>query len=299
MKIEEAGKGYLRKCLAKLGNVKKLWPADYREPNELLAIVLLVIVLGVITALPSPDILRLVLGLPFALFLPGYTLLAALYVRRYRLDGPERLALSFGLSAAIVPLVGLILNFTFGISPASFFALLALFVLMLCLVAWVRRGRVPPAERFTLRLHLPRLSLNRKKAPAVLLGLAALAVVGSLSYVIVVPKSQEYFTEFYISQPENSSDYPVKLVAGVEQKMPVTIVNRERRAMDYLIEVKINGITKGRTGPLALAQGQQYEGEIGFTPEAPGERQLVEFVLYVEGVSGPYVEPLRLWVDVA
>jgi uncharacterized membrane protein len=45
------------------------------------------------------------------LFFPGYTLISALFPRKDSLSGVERLALSFGLSIAVVPLIGLILNY--------------------------------------------------------------------------------------------------------------------------------------------------------------------------------------------
>jgi len=57
-------------------------------------------------------ILRIVLGLPFLLFFPGYTLLMSLFPRAEQLQGIERTALSFGLSIAIVPLAGFLMNLT-------------------------------------------------------------------------------------------------------------------------------------------------------------------------------------------
>ncbi|MBN1814156.1 MAG: DUF1616 domain-containing protein [Anaerolineae bacterium] len=57
--------------------------------------------LGVPPPFPLP---RLFLGLLFVLFVPGYALQAVLFPRAADLDGPERLALSFGLSIAVVPL---------------------------------------------------------------------------------------------------------------------------------------------------------------------------------------------------
>ena len=47
----------------------------------------------------------------FVLFLPGYSLIKALFSSN-ELDNIERLALSVGLSLALVPLVGLLLNYT-------------------------------------------------------------------------------------------------------------------------------------------------------------------------------------------
>jgi len=54
---------------------------------------------------------RYVLGSVFVLFLPGYSLLKALYPDR-SLRPLEEFALSIGLSLALVPLIGLVLNYT-------------------------------------------------------------------------------------------------------------------------------------------------------------------------------------------
>jgi len=56
--------------------------------------------------------LRWILGLIFVLFIPGYSFMEALFPGKRELDNIERLALSIGLSLALVPLTGLLLNFT-------------------------------------------------------------------------------------------------------------------------------------------------------------------------------------------
>jgi uncharacterized membrane protein len=69
--------------------------------------------------------LRYVLGLVFILFLPGYTFIKALFPMEVPVktssesaDAIERIALSFGMSLALVPIVGLLLNYTpWGIRP--------------------------------------------------------------------------------------------------------------------------------------------------------------------------------------
>ena len=54
---------------------------------------------------------------------------------------PERIALSFGLSIAVVPLIGLLLNYTpHGIRLAPALLGLSVFTILLALVAYVRRG---------------------------------------------------------------------------------------------------------------------------------------------------------------
>jgi len=85
---------------------------------------------------------RYVLGGVFILFLPGFMLISALYPRSGELDGLERLALSIGLSLAIVPLVGLMLNYTpWGITLTPIMVSLAIFSEALALGALERKYR--------------------------------------------------------------------------------------------------------------------------------------------------------------
>jgi len=55
---------------------------------------------------------RYVLGTIFVLFLPGYTLMKAVFASKKELDDIEQIALSLGLSLAVAPVVVLFLNFT-------------------------------------------------------------------------------------------------------------------------------------------------------------------------------------------
>jgi len=54
---------------------------------------------------------RYILGSIFVLFLPGYCFIKALFPTK-ELDNIERVALSFGMSLALVPVIGLLLNYT-------------------------------------------------------------------------------------------------------------------------------------------------------------------------------------------
>jgi uncharacterized membrane protein len=86
--------------------------------------------------------IRIILGLPLVLFLPGYSLIATLFPRKDDLDGIERIALSFGLSIAIAPLLGLVLNYTpFGIRLTPILIVLSVFTISLALGAYVRRSK--------------------------------------------------------------------------------------------------------------------------------------------------------------
>jgi len=83
--------------------------------------------------------LRYVFGSVLVLFLPGFSLIEALYPKR-ELDELTRFALSIGLSLALVPLTGLALNYTpFGIRLVPVAISLAALTLALLSVAIKRR----------------------------------------------------------------------------------------------------------------------------------------------------------------
>jgi uncharacterized membrane protein len=72
--------------------------------------------------------------------LPGYTLIEALYPKKEDLSSLERLALSIGLSLALTPLVGLVLNYTpWGIRLKPILVSLSLLTVFLALIALSRK----------------------------------------------------------------------------------------------------------------------------------------------------------------
>jgi len=116
-----------------------MYPAmRIRLQNELLLInILAILLIIVITFFPS-NVLRIILGLPLLLFFPGYTLIVALFPRKNALASIERVALSFGLSIAVVPLIGLILNHTlWGIRLEPILTSITIFIVVTSLIALV------------------------------------------------------------------------------------------------------------------------------------------------------------------
>jgi uncharacterized membrane protein len=84
--------------------------------------------------------LRYILGSLFILFLPGYSLIETLYPKEKDLDPIERLALSIGLSLALVPLIGLMLNYTpWGIRLDPIVISLTFLTLILMMIASLRK----------------------------------------------------------------------------------------------------------------------------------------------------------------
>ncbi|MCX6656167.1 MAG: DUF1616 domain-containing protein [Candidatus Bathyarchaeota archaeon] len=84
--------------------------------------------------------LRYLVGAVFVLYVPGYVLIQALYPKAAELERLERFGLGVGLSLALVPLVGLVLNYTpWGIRLEPVFASLILLTLALGLYAVYRK----------------------------------------------------------------------------------------------------------------------------------------------------------------
>lgn len=84
--------------------------------------------------------LRIGAGAIFVLYVPGYTLIETMYPRMNDLKRLERFGLSIGLNLAMVPLVGLILNYTqWGIRLDPALVALSLLTLALAIVAVNRK----------------------------------------------------------------------------------------------------------------------------------------------------------------
>lgn len=187
---------------------------------------------------------RIILGLPFILFIPGYVLIFALFPTRktYRgIDIIERIALSLGLSIAIVPLIGLGLNYTpWGIRLESVLLSIFIFIISVGIIAIYRWIKIIPYERFTisLDLSLPKSESKLDRALTIILAALIIIAVASLIYVIITPKTGEKFTELYILGGEgNATNYPSNLAVGENGTVIIGVVNHEYRAINYTIEV--------------------------------------------------------------
>lgn len=88
-------------------------------------------------------IFRWIIGSMFVLFLPGYVTIQALFPKGKELDSIERLALTIGLSLAITPLIGLLLNYTpWGIRLDPIVAALSMFTLGIGMAGSFRKYRI-------------------------------------------------------------------------------------------------------------------------------------------------------------
>ena len=271
--------------------------------NSLLLLNLLVIVLIAAVIFIPPGVLHVTLGLPFVLFGPGYALVVALFPRKEGLGSIERVALSFGMSIAVVPLISLILNYTWwGITTESTLYSVTLFIFIMSVIAWVRMRSLVEEDRFSinLRLRMPGWGGSMwNKILSVVLVIAILGMLGVLTYFIVTPNKGEEFTEFYILGADGkAADYPKEMEVGEEGKVIVGIINHEHELVTYDIEVLIDGVKDSTLGPIELEHDEKWEGAASFTPDRAGDNEKVEFLLYKNGEAESSWKPLHLWVDV-
>jgi len=249
--------------------------------------------------------LRIGIGLPFVIFFPGYTLLSALFPKRDDLSGIERVALSFGLSIAVVPLIGLILNYTlWGIRLYPILTSITLFIIVTSAVGWYRQRKLPAADRFsvTFKASLPNWGGTTKldKALSISLVVVIVAALGCLGYVIAIPKPGEKFTEFYILNIEGKAEnYPQQVILGEPVDIVIGVVNREYQPASYRVGITIDGVENSQVDIGTLAHEEKREKRVSFIPQVAGEKRKVEFHLYKNGEDEPYFEdPLHLYIDV-
>jgi len=258
------------------------------------------ILILIILIFPDSPI-RIVLGIPFILLFPGYALISALIPAKTGISGIERLALSFGLSIALVILVGLGLNYTpFGIRLNPIMFSIAGLLLGLSVIAWVRSRRLPDDERFSMSLHFSWNSVWSgkpiDKVLSLVLVIAILASIGAVAYTIAKPKPGEEFTEFYILGTNGkAADYPSNLTLTEQTSVTVGIINNFRNAATYEVVVTIDSVVVKEMGPFELSPKEKLEQQVAFTPLKAGDNQKVEFLLTKDASPA---ETLHIWIDV-
>jgi len=296
------------------------------RPDDLIACIALALILVALVFLAPDSTARQILGLVFVLFLPGYAATAALFPENDQIDGIERVALSFGLSIAIVPLIGLGLNFTpWGIRLDPILASVSAFIVGASIVAWYRRMHLPEDERFAIVVDVEfdfwGMPLVDK---ALTIGIAVMLVasVVVLAWAVTTPRVGERFTQLAILGPDGmATDYPRNLTVGENARVLLSVKSFEHRMANYTIAVILTNVTDnttvvdswsvdwGAVNPLtpyrAIAQNftldhlQYYNQTFDFNVTAQGDWKL-QFLLMIDGqpVSQEAYREVHLWLFV-
>ena len=251
-------------------------------------------------------------------------------VSRSGIDGIERVALSFGLSIAIVPLIGLVLNFTpWGIRLVPIVTTVSVFTLVCVAVAAQRRWELPEDEQFSVPYRTwiatgkTGLFDPDDQVDAVLnvvLVLSVLLAIGSVGYAVAVPPQGEQFTEFYLltENPDGelvADNYPETMRVGETADLIVGIGNNEYETTEYTIVVQLQEVTtEGNNSTVVdrteldrftatVEHNETHHERHALQPTRAGENLRVKYLLYEGAVpESPTAETayrdLHLWVDV-
>jgi len=270
-------------------------------------LILLALIAAGAPGLPEPlPTLRILLGIFFVLFIPGFAIQTALFPGRSDLDPLVRAGFSFGLSIAVIPLAFLVLDaLGLGIQFWSIALLLTLIILASLLMAVIRRRRLPETEKvgFNLSLDVRGWWASQDRVFRVLYIILALALVtATVSGVAVsLEKPGKPFTEFYLLDSQGlSEDYPREATAGKPIVFNLGIANHEGQPGQYNIVAVRAGAQStalATAGPVSLADGAVWQGSLTFAMAQAGDGQEVEFLLERVGSPWPY-RTLRVWVNV-
>ncbi|MDS0475724.1 DUF1616 domain-containing protein [Natrinema sp. 1APR25-10V2] len=317
-----------------------------RLPADLAAVLVLVVATNVAALAPvlRETPLRVPLGLAFVLFVPGYAFIAALFpeagaspavdgeassdepetgwgtslTARDGIDGLERVALSFGLSIAIVPLIGLVLNFTpWGIRLVPILLAVSAFTLIATTVAAERRRALPPDERFRVpyrawiaagRAEMLEPDTRADAALNVVLALSVVLAVGSVGYAVMVPPDGEQFSAIYLLTEDDDGElvadgYPAEFVRGESKDVIVGIDNHEGERTAYTVVVLEQDVevvrnetaSSGNTTvtetivrdqreldrlQTTVAANESWHHDYTLTPTMVGQNQRIVFLLF-------------------
>lgn len=284
-------------------------------PLDLLIVAGLVLLTDILVLVPvfSGSLLRTYLGIFMVLFLPGYALTGAIFPGKTDLEVIERAMVSLALSIAVVPTMGLALNYTvWGIREIPILTAISAFTLLMCAIAYYRRSLLPETETSENPFKAAFLDIKAEflKKPesitdrilAVFLILLVLASVGSLAYIISTPKVGENFTEFYILGPNRTADnYQTDFIQGKTGTIFVGIINHEHRPVDYTMDVRLGNMSlplPENQKRISLGDNMSWEEPVTFTPLIEGENVKLEFLLFNETEKTIPYRNLHLWINV-
>ena len=276
---------------------------NFKMERDLFWINVLGIMLIVIVGLLPTSFVRILIGVPFALFFPGYALVCALFPSNHEVDGIERFALSIGLSLALVPLIGLVLNYTpFGIRLYPVLASLFVFTFLMSVAARYRRKRLRVEERVvpSFSVSVPRWGEMNRVNKTLLVGMVAGVVVSGafMSSFVATPRVGERFTEFYVLGPGGMiENYPTNLTLGENGTVILGVINHEYEEANYSVVVRLDNETIGTIENIRLMHEGKWGENYTFTPEKAGDKIKLEFLLFKEGIEDPY-RSLHLQISV-
>lgn len=312
-------------------------------PLDLLVVIAATGAAYAVTWLGAGAPVRVAVTLSYLLFVPGYALSTAVFPARRHvadadgvargrrtavaaLDDRERLAVSFGLSLALLPLFGLSLAaLQWGFAPRAVLTLTTLFVGSAMVIGVFRRAGltrdvryVPPVERWRreatdalFRTPMADRALN------VALAVAVVAAVVALGVGLVAPQDGTSYTSLSLLTRSDdgqlvAADYPTEFSSGQGQRLVVEVANHEGEPVHYVLVVQLQRVEGGQvTGVEELDRFDKRVPPAGtwqvrhdVTPTMTGEDLRLVYLLYRGSAPGdPTVQNayrhVSIWIDVS
>lgn len=314
--------------------------SDVLSRNADLAVVggIVAIAVGVSVLTPTAAV-----GLPLALLLlfvlPGYVTMAVAYAdqgplvttSRPMVRVAEQLALSIGLSLAVVPVLGLVTYLSpWSLTEATVVSVVAIYVVLISVLAAVRRSSHTTGSRAESRfgnrvagsaLTIPspsKMTTTQLLVNGVLV-VSVLAATATLGMALLAPPEEAGTTDLHLLTESGdklvANEYPETVTTGEEAQITVGVTNDEGTRTEYtavaeLQRVRIDGqsvvvVDKTSVGryQFALEDGNTWRQQLTIEPTLIGEN--LRFAVYLYRGEAPprpssetaYREA-TLWLDV-
>ncbi|MDQ2052596.1 DUF1616 domain-containing protein [Natronolimnohabitans sp. A-GB9] len=313
-------------------------------PVDLFGVAAFVIGAAVLLAVVdvSSTVARAAVGFPLLFLVPGYVTVSLLFPRAApvsdtesslriaqvrHVSDVERVALSFGLSVALLPLLGLALAVTpWGYTTGAVVGTVSCFALITATLAVGRRLAVPPTQRYQVefgrRLRVAHSAIFDTKstlhtAVNIVLVLSILIAITTVGYALIAPQQGEEYTDLQLLTENESgelvaADYPNALESNETATVTAAIENREGESTEYTIVVQEQWIDDGEvlertttdSTEVTVADGENETEELQITPTADDGTVRFSVLLYDGSVpdtptNDNAYRDTYFWTDVA
>ena len=295
-----------------------------RIPSDLVGVAGFVAVATILlTAVDvASPVVRAAVGFPLLFLAPGYAMVSVLFPRTSPIETTEstpllgqtwdvtdveRVALAFGLSFALLPLLGLVIAFfSWGFTTSTVVGTVSSFVLAGVAIATIRRFRVPVRDRYQFRLGRTLGALRTAifgtgstvhTAVNVVLVVSMLLALTSVGYAFVSPQQGEQYTDLQLLTEDDSGElvaagYPSDIEPGESMSFTTAIENQEGQDKDYTVVIQEQWINDGDVSERtelqrtehSVSDGVTETDEQNVTPNAESGNVRIAVLLYDDEV---------------
>jgi len=231
------------------------------------------ILAGAIALTPAPTSIRVLVGLPLALMLPGFALASVAFPDS--IGWVERLSVSLALSIALCIVGGLALNWTVGITKVSWVLYLVLMTIAGAIPGkWRWRGGERETAGLVTRLRTARVPVRVALLAFCSFSVAVAAV--SIARTALPAKGIDGYTALWLVPAEAPLD-----------AVHIGVSSSELRTTSYLLELRASGELL-MSQPLTLRTGQEWDATVDVSGVPAGRRSFEGALYRRDAPATPY-----------